>query len=38
MKAKGSDRELVDGIVETYLPLILQLYPYRYELILNNEW
>jgi len=38
MKAKGSDRELVDCIVETYLLLILQLYPYRYQLILNNEW
>lgn len=38
MKAKGSDRELVDDIVETYPPLILQLYPYRYQLILNNEW
>jgi hypothetical protein len=38
MKAKGSDSELVDDIVETYLPLILQLYPYRYQLILINEW
>lgn len=38
MKAEGSDRELVDDIVETDLPLILQLYPYRYQLILNNKW